>query len=252
MNAKLERFLTTANNILNYKHPTELPEVSLTMCTRRGYLVQDIVDKINAQTIPFKYVSIVAHDYTDEQLDVLTKGIKNGELKLTVLNDTTSLGERHNIAVRAIDGDDSHIVLVMDDDDLYFPNYAKQMVNTLLIFGAELASITDPILVTENKLRCGWLYPYLLEKPKSVGAGGTLTFTLGLWRKIPFADVATGYDSKFQVTCTMLWKKTASAPPFNFAVTRGMPDHVWVPNAQRDPRFVGLQYNDINLADVEL
>lgn len=243
MNKKLATYLGTANNILSYVHPTELPEVSVYLVSSEGELAQDIVDKVNSQTHPIKYVSIVTHGYTEEQIEILNKGITNGELRLTTLDDEVIvMGESLNTAIKAIDGDDSHLVLNMTDSDTYYPNYVKQMVNTLLIFGAEVAVITDPIIVTKDKKRCGWLYPHMREKPKPMGLGSTLIFKLSVWKKIPFATtIENGCEIIFQSNCLVTWQTIATAPPFNYAG-----------EVKSDSNLIGLKYSDIQLSDVTL
>lgn len=249
MNTKLQRYRRNAQVNLSYVYPAELPKINIVVVTKRSQLVDDIIEKINHQTMGIDNVFIITQDYSQEDRDKLESGITNGKVLLEEIpsTDPIKLSDRHNKAIANVE---SGIILIMDDDDLYFPNYVKGQVNMLLRSGAEIVVKGDPIVTLADKSRTGWVYPYKVSNALIIGAGGSLCFTKEAYDKIPFEEVDQGYDSIFQNTAYLHKIHIASSDPFNFAIIRGLDDHTW-----KDKGNVvgqGLRINDIDLADVEL
>lgn len=249
MNTKLQRYRRNAQVNLAYKYPAELPKINVVLITKRSYLVDDIIAKINSQTMGIDNVYIITQDYTQEDQDKLTNGITNGTVLLEEIpsTDPIKLSGRHKKAIGHIE---YGIILIMDDDDVYLPNYIKGQVNMLLRSGADIVVKGDPVVTLADKSRTGWVYPYKTSSNLIIGAGGSLCFTKDVYDKIPFADVDRGYDSIFQNTAHLLKLRIATSDPFNFAIVRGLDDHTW--EDKKDITGFGLRINDISFADIEL
>lgn len=250
MNIKLQRSLRNATLNLKYLHPRELPPIHIVCVTKRTNLIPQVIEKINAQTMKIDKVFFITQDFTEEQQEQLRTGITNSEVVLEEIpsSDPIKLSTRHNKAIAKIE---SGIILIMDDDDLYMPNYVKGQVNMMLRTGAEIVVKGDPIVTLADKTRTGWLYPYNTSNAKVlIGAGGSLCFTKEAYNKIPFVEVDEGYDSIFQSNAYMAKMRILSSDPFNFAMVRGLDDHTW--EDRKDKAGFGLRINDVNLADVQL
>ena len=100
-----------------------------------------------------------------------------------------SLGAKLNIGIRVAWG---NTLQVLDDDDLYHPDFLKIAVNALAqgepgrsLVGWDCFIV---LLADENKPRFsghGWV------------AGGTLCFSRSLWQREPFRDITCGVDQWF-------------------------------------------------------
>lgn len=250
MNIKLQRSLRNATLNLKYLHPRELPPIHIVCVTKRANLIPQVIEKINAQTMKIDKVFFVTQDFTEEQQEQLRTGITNGEVILEEIpsSDSIKLSTRHNNATAKIE---SGIILIMDDDDIYMPNYVKGQVNMMLRTGADIVVKGDPVVTLADHTRTGWMYPYNTSNAKVlIGAGGSLCFTKEVYNKIPFVEVGSGYDAIFQNTAYLSKIRMVSSDPFNFAIVRGLDDHTWADKG--DKAGFGLRINDVNLADVQL
>lgn len=250
MNVKLQRYLRAAQQNLRYTYPAPMPKVSIICTTKRSDRIEALIDTIKSQTQKIDIVSFITQDYTEEQQQQLRFGITNGAvvfIEEIPSTDPITLGQRHNRAMEPID---SGIILVMDDDDIYFPNYVKGQVNFLLRTGASLVFKGDACVTNADQTRTGWILPFKVSAEPQVGAGGTMCFTKELYDELPFADVASGYDSMFMQQARLLMKNVRSSDPFNFAVLRGLDDHTW--KDTKSMTSIGLRLNDVAIGDLRL
>lgn len=258
MNPKLVRAKTLAEMTLAYNHPTEVPLINVACCSGRPYMLEKLAETINSQTVTFHIVSIITQGYTEEQVEQLKSLVINGTPIIENIDkrDDLSLGARHNLAIDKIE---QGIVVLMDDDDVYFPNYTKGMVNLLVGSDSVLTYKSDVAVTTleEDGSRCtGWLKPFRFKTSSALGVGGALVFTKEVFDKVgKFADRDVGYDALFQDRIRMLGLATACSDPFNFAITRGLEDHVSANDEKDSMHFwhkKAKECNDINFEDLAL
>ena len=250
MNIKLKRY--QRNAALNLRlQPRNMPKVSIICATMRPHLIDDLIAKINAQTIDLYKVVIITQDFSEEDQLRLMEGITKGEVTVTEIpsTDPITLGARHNKSMESID---TGVVAIMDDDDYYGPNYLKGQVHYMIRTNSVLVVKGDAIVTTADHSRTGWIHPYVLgDNDILVGPGGSIVFTKELHTQLGFADVASGYDAIFQNSARMARVRMASSDPFNFAVVRcDAEDHTW--KDTKDRLGYGLRINDIDFKDIEL
>jgi hypothetical protein len=250
MNIKLQRYYEAdARKNLEFK-PRFPVRVNVICVTMRPHLIDEIIAKINSQTVKIHTVSFITQDFSLNDKHRLRTGITNGTVTIQDIPSDIkiSLGERHN---RAMDAIDSGITAIMDDDDYYAPNYLRGQVNTLIRKRVDLVNKADAIVTNVTRSRTGWISPFRpSDRLSIIGPGGSLVFAYNLYRKIRFADVQSGYDAIMQQHAYVLGLKVASSDPFNFAVVRGLSDHTWADSA--NVMELGLRINDIDFKDVAL
>lgn len=216
-----------------YDDAPEKPIVDLVLATKRPYLIMDILTNINRQTVRFSKVILIPHGYTQEQLDQLESGITNAdEVVVVTVPDETKLGGRYNVAVQS--HSTAPLIIVMDDDDLYYPNYAKGMLGCYLHTNRPVVSKVDYMQkdIATNKINFGNRYAPLPTEYK--GAGGALLYTRQLYNQVGgFNDtVDFGHESFFFNKVRRLGYRLGISDPFNFIYRRGYPDHTWQAGVQ--------------------
>ncbi len=232
--------------MINLHTQEEQPVVDIIMCSMRPELIGRIADNINCQKANIGKVIIVPQNYTPAQLMLLETKIKNKqELIILNLNNDISLGTKHQLAHNETTAD---YVSVMDDDDIYFPNYLKGQLNCLLNVGKPaIVSIANPIGRNEVTNDIGFLLADIRYKGIFVGAGGSMVYHREIGELVGFKDVKSGYDNTFQTEAYNSGYKLINSLPFNFIVTRGRNDHTW-----NLTRKTGISFNNIKLEEVEL
>lgn len=253
MNTKLQRGLLSAQNIINCTQFPVIP-VSIVMVTDAPELVELIVSTLNSQTYQIESIHIITKGYTETERDTLRLSIVAAPTTVVEMTNDC-VGDCINAAIDQINGLDKHVISIMNQEDSYFPNYLKQMVNTLLMFNADATTIIDPILCTPNRQNIGWLLPYKARSGEVLLHGlnsNTLTFYKEIHDKIRFVKSSNAKLSTFLRASLMIGKKHRPAPPFNYMKVTPLPQEVTVPQDYLEPKFGGLVRNTISIEDVEV
>lgn len=248
-NEYLDSIRPLAAEMLNKFTLDELPKVDIIMLSVRPSLIGRIVDNINNQTVKPGIIVIILQGYNVQQANVLRTSIRNCEELILIHNDdpNVQLGYRNNVALSKTVND---YVAIMDDDDIYYPNYLHSQLAYLKDHGKPaIVSKINPIARNEAENKIGFIRTQIVEGNGQVGAGGSFVFHREITNKTRgFADVKVGYDSRLMHAAHKLGYTILPGDPFNFIVTRGRPEgNTWEMN-----RYNGISLNNIRLNEIKL
>lgn len=104
-----------------------------------------------------------------------------------------SIGEKRNAAIRRASGD---IILHMDDDDIYAPDWITRSVEALISSKAELVGLSNAYFYDKTKE----LVYQVPRKPDTqlYVCGATMCYWRRFWERKPFEDISAGEDFNFQ------------------------------------------------------
>lgn len=248
-NKYLDQMKPDATNMLNKYTLDQLPNVDIIMLTVRPSLIGRIVSNINGQKLKPSKVIIIMQGYNEQQAKTLQVSIKNCEEVILIHNNDTTvkLGTRNNTAFNLTT---SPYVAIMDDDDVYYPNYLHSQLSYLKDHGKPtIISKINPIGRDESNGKIGFLRKNLVGGNNQVGAGGSFVIHREVLELVGgFEEVQVGYDSKLMHAAYKAGYTLIPADPFNFIVTRGRSEG----NTWKLPRNNGIVFNDIQLSEVEL
>lgn len=248
-NGYLDQLRPHATEMLNKFTLDEIPKVDIIMLSVRPGLIGRIVSNINGQTVKLGKIVIILQGYTPQQADVLRQSIRNCDELILIHNDDKEvlLGARNNVAL-------SHTVneyiAIMDDDDVYYPNYMHSQMSYLLARGKPaIVSKINPIARDESQNHIGFIRNKPVEGYNQVGAGGSYVWHREVTESTKgFVNIQVGYDSKLMHAAYKLGYAILPGDPFNFIVTRGRPEgNTWALN-----KINGVSLNNIRLEEIIL
>lgn len=110
-------------------------------------------------------------------------------IRYLYLSSPTPLGTKLNVGIKESAGD---LILKMDDDDFYAPNFLYQMVRAYReAHRSNSIAFLQPFLFFNLK---SWR---LLVSDNDRCSGATLLFSRALWKKVPFRDLPNEVDGWF-------------------------------------------------------
>ena len=110
--------------------------------------------------------------------------------------DSETVGEKRNRLCKAAIGS---IIVHMDSDDYYAPDWISTSVDVLLSSGCDIVGLDNFNLIDLEANTC-WSYDYLsLHKPWVAGA--TMCYWKRFWEQEPFRSINVGEDNWF------VWKE---------------------------------------------
>jgi glycosyltransferase involved in cell wall biosynthesis len=104
----------------------------------------------------------------------------------------SSIGAKRNYACAHAMGD---IIVHLDDDDWYAPDWISRQVNTLMNEAADICGLSR-VNFYKPGTRQYWQYLYSYNKLPWV-AGATMAYRKSLWEQGPFPDKQVGEDNHF-------------------------------------------------------
>lgn len=245
-NPLLDQQRSSAINNLNKFKLEQLPDVDIIMASKRPSLIGRIVENINNQVVNVNKVCIVTQGYTPQQIQTLKTSIKNArKLIITEDNDPSHFaGYRNNINMQNTQSD---YIAIMDDDDIYFPNYLLGQLSYLYQTDYAMVLKGNPIARDESVNKIGFIKPGFSIGDNLPGPGGTYLFKRSTYDQYgPFKNTRTGYDNTFIRTVARNGEKLSSSDSFNFILTRGRPEG----NTWNDIGRTNLYLNDISFKEI--
>lgn len=106
-------------------------------------------------------------------------------------------GKKETIGVkrnRLVKGAKGEIIIHMDDDDWYAPDFITRSVNHLLNTKAAITGLSKAYFYKPHTNM--WLYEKNFKQPYVIGSG--MCFHKEVWSKKPFPDTNSGEDLEFQ------------------------------------------------------
>ena len=214
-----------------YDNQETPPSVDLIIASKRPYLVEDIINNINRQTVRFNKLIFIPQGYSEEQVEQFRSTVTNTDkLHIYTLDDSIYVGGRYNDAVR--NHSESSIIMHMDDDDLYYPNYAKSMIGCHLHTKRELVSKSDYLQQDITNQHIDFAHTYKPRPNTHIGLGCTLLYTRNLFDSLKgFNDTfPMGYEGYLFYKAAKHGFLLGQCDSFNFLYRRGYGDHTWVAN----------------------
>lgn len=181
-----------ANDSIDFHTATtekELPLVSCIMPTyNRPEFISQAVQQFLEQDYPNKELVII--DDSPVSIKVL---IPDSDLiHYTYQKEKSDLGTKRNLACEKAKGE---IIVHLDDDDYYAPDWLSKQVSFLTEQGLEITGLSAPVFYDKSNADV-WQYIYP-EKEKPWVYGATLCYTKKLWQSNPFPTVDCGEDNMF-------------------------------------------------------
>lgn len=154
----------------------------------RSIFCRQALNYIARQRGVSKY-EIVIVDGGGRKLSKLSQVFTHGqELRYIDVRAGTTTGDRRNIACEAARGD---VIVHIDDDDWYAPDYTITVVSRLLETDAAVSGLVDFYFYDVFRKR-GWKTIKLL-----VPTGATMAYRRSTWKETPFRPVRLGEDNDF-------------------------------------------------------
>jgi len=103
-----------------------------------------------------------------------------------------TLGRKRNIACEKATGE---IIVHMDDDDWYAPNWISRHVDTMLTTRADITGL-NMVKFHSRELKISFVFERF-ENDNTWLCGATLAYKKKIWEKYPFANLQIGEDTDF-------------------------------------------------------
>lgn len=137
-----------------------------------------------------------AQDYQDKELSILMDFKEHTHMSIDDnvwqwgADRAMTIGAKRNELCKLAKGD---IILHMDSDDYYAPDFITRSVNHLLSTGAMITGLSSAYFFKPGNL---WYYEYKGKQPYVIGSG--MCYYRKVWEKKPFEDKNSGEDLLFQ------------------------------------------------------
>lgn len=105
----------------------------------------------------------------------------------------SSLGAKRNYACSIAAG---NIIVHLDDDDWYAPDWISRQVAALQNSEADICGLDKLNFYNPQQQQC-WEYIYPGNTLKPWVAGATMAYKKALWERNPFPDIHVGEDNRF-------------------------------------------------------
>lgn len=199
--------------------------VSVVTCTIRDYLIDNVFQNYDSQTLVEKELIVVLNK-DNMNIELWHEKAKDyGNVSIYQIEEGATLGDCLNFA---IEKSKYKYIAKFDDDDFYGPNYLKDAVEGFKN-GKDIAIVGKNAYFTYLEEDKKLLYMDFIENDYvDKVAGATLVFKKELWEEIKFKKENTGEDYLFIKDCLELGHKVYSGHRYNFAVIRRQEKyHTW-------------------------
>lgn len=132
---------------------------------------------------------ILVDDGSDPVEDLVPR---DARIRYLHLPGPTSIGAKRNLACESAKGE---LILHLDDDDWYAPDWVEAQVEALTRAGADVCGLDRPYFYDPARRRA-----FRYEYPRGGRPwvhGATLCYTRTLWARNPFPDTSQGEDVRF-------------------------------------------------------
>ena len=181
--------VVTVQNGLEKKEVEKYPLVSCIMPTyNRSSFITRAVNQFLQQDYPNKELIII----DDSDFSVAHLIPKSELINYSFQTNKLDIGTKRNIACKKANGE---IIVHLDDDDCYSPDWLLKQVEFLIENKLEVTGLKQPYFydITEQEM---WQYIYP-EEQKVWVYGATLCYTKKIWETNPFPIISSGEDNAF-------------------------------------------------------
>lgn len=215
--------------IKSYDDQTISPRVDLIIASKRPQMIDNLLSNINAQTAQFERFIFIPQGFTQDEIDKVMNGVTLNVIKTVLtVDDSFTVGARYNEAVQKHSV--APIIMHMDDDDIYLPNYAKGMIGCHLKTGKSLVSKPSYAVLDVTTGNISFNSVDVPRDNAIIGSGCSLLYTRDLYNNIGgFSEtLACGYDADLFKRAYFAKYPLGHSDPFNMIYRRGFDDHTWV------------------------
>lgn len=158
----------------------------------RPEYLKKCIEGFLAQDYPNKWMVIIADDYkADIPADWYFKLCIEKCVPISLITHKgTTIGTKRNIGCGLAGKND--IILHMDDDDYYHPEWISKSVAFLEHSGADLTGLNSAYFANNDHK---WQYIY--QPPQPFVMGATMCYRKSLWERNKFPDKQVGEDNAF-------------------------------------------------------
>jgi hypothetical protein len=195
------------------------PMISVICCTMRPEFIDRIVTNLTCQNYKNIELILVIQNFTKKERNILENKLfanKNGninEIRILDGSKIESLGEKLNYGISKSQGD---YIAKMDDDDLYFKNYLRDMIIPFSFGNYGLVGKLEVFAYFEGEKKFIRRYPKKSHIETDLVFGATFIIPKKVALEIPFESRNTGEDSSFIQNLQNAGYKVYSSDPFNF------------------------------------
>lgn len=151
--------------------------------------------------IPLAIEYFLRQNYTNKELIILDDGAKSIEDMLPESGNIyyhhtehkfSTVGAKRNHANSLSQGE---IIVHLDDDDWYAPQWIARQVDCLRDTGADICGLREVLFYSPSK-KISWKYTYPPNEQPWV-AGATMAYRKEFWSNHPFKNMQVGEDNHF-------------------------------------------------------
>ena len=225
----------------------QLPLVDVIVCSKRPMCIGNITSYLNKQTAKIGKVIFIVSGYDAGQVDLLKLSVTNGEVIVIEEAITVSLKDKINMAVSKSTSD---YIAIMDDDNIYYPNYLHgQLAKLIGIDPNGMVTINNAVAMCNKTKRVGLYYANLVSCDKCHGTNGSVVINKTLLELYPIESFGLHGLGKYISNLKNEGHTVVYANPFNFVYVRGTDNSREVPITRTR---LGYNANDISLTNVIL
>jgi hypothetical protein len=198
------------------------PSVSVVLATRRPDLLEHAVEQVNRQRGVHQLELVLAPHGFSPDASILARA--DAEVALAPQPADAVFGDVLNLAVHVASGD---VVVKMDDDDWYSPDFIADLLLARAYSGAELVGMPDDVYYLETRdetVRLG----QPSEVYRQFVAGGTVMVERGLLREVGgFRSVRRHVDAQLIAAVRAAGGATYRTHGLGYVLRRTDSGHTW-------------------------
>lgn len=206
--------------------PVGLPSVSLLVSTIRPGQLESIFKTIGALEGLKPELVLCTHGFEAPDADLKrwssTYGLEN--VVALVRPRSVTLGECLNACVEAASG---QVLSKMDDDDIYAPNYLRDLVHALGYSRADVVGKQAHYMYVAESDATLLRFPDREHRFTASVMGPTITGRREVFESVQFDRLNQGEDTQFLNAVRLDGGRIYASDRFNYAQFRGVGNHTW-------------------------
>lgn len=177
---------------------SDLPGVSVLVCTNRPEFIERVFANYSRQTHPEKELIVILNNNSMrlEQWQSQAAGYSN--IQIYQQDENKSLGECLNAGIQYCRYDH---VAKFDDDDYYGPNYLQRQMQAMVSFHADIVGKATWYLYFENSTTLAVFSRHPENSFVNYVTGATLLIKKDIFNSVQFSAMNVGEDVDFVAVC---------------------------------------------------
>ncbi|MCQ2000397.1 glycosyltransferase family protein [Arthrobacter zhaoxinii] len=206
--------------------PVAEPSVSLLVASMRPGQLEQVFRTVGSLEGRKPELVLCTHGFEADRAHVKSLGLLYGLNDVIVLPRprSVSLGECLNACVAAAGGE---VLSKMDDDDLYSPNYLRDLVAALQFSRADVVGKQAHYMYLAERNATLLRFADREHRFTTSVMGPTITARREVFEGMPFAPLNRGEDTQFLKAVRADGGRIYASDRFNYAQFRGVGNHTW-------------------------